>query len=88
MPALFIEIIGYLAAIIGTSLMLPQVVKTYKSKKVNDLSLGMLILYFLNCLLWLAYGIFIQAMPLIICNFVALLISIVQLAMKLKYSIK
>lgn len=85
MVVIFVEIIGYVAAIIGTSLMLPQVIKTYKSKKVNDLSLGMLVLYFLNCLLWLTYGIFIQAMPLIVCNFIALIISIVQLGMKIKY---
>ncbi len=80
------EIIGFSAAIVGTSLMLPQVIKCIKTRKVDDISLGMLLLYFFNCLLWLIYGTLIIAWPVIICNFLALIISIVQLALKLKYS--
>lgn len=79
------ETIGYLAAIIGTSLMLPQVIKSVRTKRVHDLSWLMLILYFTNCLLWGIYGYLISAMPIIICNAIALLISIVQLGLKLKY---
>jgi len=88
MTALIAEIIGYIAAAIGTSLMLPQVIKTIKTKKVRDLSIGMVFLYFLNCALWLAYGIMIKAMPVIVCNFIALLISIMQLILKLRYDKK
>lgn len=83
---LLTQIIGFLAAVVGTSLMLPQVFRTVKTKKVNDLSLVMLIFYFLNCSLWLTYGILILAWPVIICNFIALLISIFQLILKFKYS--
>lgn len=82
----FTEIIGYSAAVIGTSLMLPQIIKSFKTKKVGDLSYGMLILYFLNCVLWLAYGILIWALPVILCNFIALIISVIQIALKVKYS--
>ncbi len=80
------EIIGFTAAIIGTSLMLPQVIKSIKTKRVDDISFGMLVLYFFNCLLWLVYGTLIIAWPVIVCNFIALIISIVQLILKLKYS--
>jgi MtN3 and saliva related transmembrane protein len=80
------QIIGFLAAAVGTSLMLPQVVKTFKTKRVNDVSLVMLVFYFLNCLLWLTYGLLILAWPLIACNFIALIISIIQLVLKFKYT--
>lgn len=76
---IFTEIVGYIAAIVGTSLMLPQVIKTLKTKNSDNVSLIMLILYFLNCLLWLSYGILIVALPVILCNFVALIISIIQI---------
>lgn len=76
---LFTEVVGYLAAVVGTSLMLPQVFKTLKTKNSNYLSLTMLTLYFLNCLLWLTYGILIVAWPVIVCNFIALIISIIQI---------
>jgi MtN3 and saliva related transmembrane protein len=82
---LLTQIIGYLAAAVGTSLMLPQVIKAIKTKKVNDVSLIMLVLYFFNCSLWLTYGILIWALPVILCNFIALIISIIQLGLKLKY---
>lgn len=82
---LITQIIGFLAAAVGTSLMLPQVIKTFKTKKVDDVSLVMLVFYFLNCLLWLTYGLLILAWPLIVCNFIALIISIIQLVLKFQY---
>ena len=88
MNTIITETIGYTAAIIGTSLMLPQVIKSIKSKSVQDLSYLMLILYFLNCLSWAAYGFLIDAMPVIICNSIALAISIFQLSLKFKYNKK
>ena len=86
MDNIFLNIIGYSAAVIGTSLMLPQVIKSYKTKSVADLSWGMLILYFLNCALWLIYGILITASHLILTNAIALIISVIQVLLKLRYS--
>jgi len=86
MDNIFLNIIGYSAAVIGTSLMLPQVIKSYKTKSVADLSWGMLILYFLNCALWLIYGILISASHLILTNAIALVISVIQVLLKLRFS--
>ncbi len=79
------EIIGFAAAAVGTSLMLPQVVQSIKTKRVDDISFGMLWLYFFNCLLWLMYGILILAWPIIVCNSIALLVGMVQLFFKFRY---
>ena len=86
MTPLIAELIGYTAAVVGTALMLPQVIKSIKTKKVNDIAFGMLWLYFFNCFLWLIYGILISAMPVILCNFIALIISILQIVLKVRYS--
>ena len=86
MSIIITNVVGYTAAVIGTSLMLPQVYKSWKTKKVNDVSSGMLALYFLNCALWLAYGLLIFALPLILTNAIALLISIIQISLKIKYT--
>ncbi len=77
--------VGYMAAAVGISLMLPQVIKSIKTKKVDDLSLATVVLYVLNCLLWLIYGILLVAPPMILVNGVSLVISIVQLVLKLHY---
>ena len=80
------ELIGYAAAVVGIALMLPQVIKSIRTERVEDLSWWMLRLYFLNCALWLTYGIMISAMPVAVCNFIALIISVIQLSLKKKYS--
>lgn len=85
---LFKNILGVLATIVGTSIMLPQIYKSIRTKRVADVSWGMLILYFLNCLLWLVYGFTISALPLIATNGIALCISILQIVLKIKYTQK
>ena len=80
------KIIGFLATIVGMSLMLPQVIKTIKTKEIKDVSLLMLIFYFFNCLLWLIYGILSIDWPLIICNTFTVTVSTIQLILKFKFS--
>jgi lactoylglutathione lyase len=81
-------LIGYTAVAVGATFMLPQVLKSWKTKRVDDLSLVSVILYFANSALWLAYGILIAAWPLIFANALALVISIVQGILKLKYRLQ
>jgi MtN3 and saliva related transmembrane protein len=82
---IFKEIIGFAATIVGTTIMLPQIYKSIKTKSVSDISWGMLVLYFLNCLLWMIYGFLILAIPLILTNGIALCISILQITLKIRY---
>lgn len=42
------EIFGYAGTVTGVSFMIPQVYRTYKTKSVEDISWGMLVLFFLN----------------------------------------
>ncbi len=79
------NLIGYLAAAIGTFLMVPQVLKTIATKRVDDISNGMLAAYLVQCALWGIYGILLQAYPLIVCNAVAFCIGAFQVVLKIKY---
>jgi MtN3 and saliva related transmembrane protein len=88
MQQIFIEIVGYAAAIVGTSMMLPQVVKSLRTKKVEDLSILMCILFFLNCVLWEFYGWLLGSWPVIVANFCGIIISTTQLIIKVKYDKK
>ena len=69
-----IEIIGYLAAILGTICFLPQAVHTWRSRNTQSLSLWANLLMMLNLVLWLSYGILLNAWPLIVANTIALAI--------------
>ncbi|HEX3008401.1 MAG TPA: SemiSWEET family transporter, partial [Bacteroidales bacterium] len=73
------------AAFFGTILMLPQTYKSYKTKKVNDISMSMLVVYIINCALWEVYGWLLHSDPIIVCNLIALVIGMIQIGIKLKY---
>ena len=79
------DILGYIASIIGTLVMAPQVVRLIRTKKAANLSLGTVLLYLANCLLWFIYGCLIKAPPVILANAIGFVIGTLQLIFKLKY---
>ena len=80
---MYVEIIGFLAAILTTSAYLPQVYKIWKTKNTESVSLTMYLVMFIGIFLWLIYSLFIKSFPLIIANTVTLLIIIIILYFKI-----
>lgn len=79
------DIVGYLATVVGTSLMLPQIVRTWRTRQMGDVAFGTILLYFFNCGLWGVYAVMIRANPMIVANGLAFLISLVLLGLKLRF---
>ena len=82
---MFTEIVGYAAAFVGTLIMIPQTYKSYKTKRVNDISMSTLLVYVTNCILWETYGWLILSNPIIFCNAIGLCVGMMQITFKLKY---
>ncbi len=78
-------VLGLLAGTLTTISFLPQVIQTWKSKSAKDISLGMFVTFCAGVFLWLLYGIVIHDLPVIITNFVTLILASSILWMKLKY---
>jgi MtN3 and saliva related transmembrane protein len=81
----FINGVGYAAAAVGALLMLPQAVQSWRTRRVDDVSLGMIVLYMTNCLLWEIYGGLIHSIPVMVANGAGLFIGAWQSAMKANY---
>jgi MtN3 and saliva related transmembrane protein len=64
------EIIGLIAAVCTTFAFIPQIIKFWKTKQTNDLSLRMYSIMFIGILLWLIYGIRIDSLSIILANVV------------------
>ncbi len=79
------ELIGYTAATLTTASFVPQAVHTFKTKDVRGISLTMYSTFVVGISLWLAYGLLLDAWPIVIANAVTLTLAIAILAMKLKY---
>ena len=81
----YFEIIGFLAAILTTVAIFPQVIKVYKTQNTQSISLSMYIVFSMGILLWLVYGFYLNSLPMIIANAITLVSSIYILYMKLKH---
>ncbi len=79
------DMVGYAATAVGTCMMLPQLLKSWRSKHMRDVAAGMTVLFLLNCALWLAYGIMINATPMVVANGIGLVIGTMLIGMKLYF---
>ncbi|MDD1746379.1 MAG: SemiSWEET transporter [Methanomassiliicoccales archaeon] len=77
--------IGLLAGFLTTIGFVPQIIKGYRSKSMGDLSLFMPILIGVGMSIWLIYGIWLDSLPLILWNAVALTLNIVIIVLILRY---
>lgn len=82
----FVDILGYVAGFLTLFNMLPQVVKSYQTKSVNDISFLLVISYALSMLLWVLYAYFIVSWPIMITNGVAFFVSLTQLILMIRYN--
>jgi MtN3 and saliva related transmembrane protein len=79
------QVIGLAAGVCTATSLLPQVVKTIKEKKAEDVSLGMLLVLATGILLWIVYGIKKNDLPIIATNSFSLLVNIVMVVLGVKY---
>ncbi|MEZ4874333.1 MAG: SemiSWEET transporter [Flavobacteriaceae bacterium] len=82
------EIIGLIAATLTTSAFVPQVVKTWKTKNVEGLSLTMYSVFFVGIVLWLVYGIMVGSLSVIVANIVTAILAFVLVYFKLTFKSK
>ena len=80
-----IEIMGIIAGGLTTTSLVPQVVKTYKSRSAENLSLRMFLLFSLGVLLWLIYGFINKDLPIILANAGTLLLALTLLFFKFRF---
>jgi MtN3 and saliva related transmembrane protein len=78
-------IIGFIAGTLTTFSFVPQVLKTFRSKRCDDLSWGMLVAFTSGVCLWFVYGVFLRSAPIMLANLVTLLLLIWLVVMKIHY---
>jgi|TARA_B000000532_G_scaffold137234_1_gene110183 MtN3 and saliva related transmembrane protein len=81
-----IEIFGYIAAVLTTAAFLPQLIKTLKTKKADDVSLVTLIMFIIGVLCWIIYGYKISSIPILIANLITLILNLLILISKIYFS--
>lgn len=79
------QVIGIVAGICTSTSLIPQVVKTVKEKKAEDVSLGMLLVLGAGIILWIVYGMKKNDIPIIATNAFSLLVNITMIVLGIKY---
>jgi len=81
----FPEICGYLAGIFYASSLLPQIYKSCKTKKLDDLSWGWLFIFALALLMSLIYSYYRNLPPILISSSIELTLLLILMIMKTYY---
>ena len=80
-----IQIIGLAAGVLTSGSMVPQVVKSWKEKKAEDVSLLMLLVLLSGTALWIYYGVKKNDMPIVVTNAFSLLVNITMTVLRIKF---
>lgn len=68
--------------------MLPQLIKTIKTKEVSDLSIYIFLMLVAGNSLWTYYGFLLKDTPIIATNIFSVLLNLSMLILKIKYGKK
>jgi len=76
---------GYAAALCTTGAYVPQVLRVWRTRSTQDISLKMFLVLVTGLCLWLVYGFWKSEIPLIAANGVTLMLASTILFFKLKH---
>ena len=79
------EWIGSAAATMTTTAFVPQVWQVWRTRSAQDISFGMYAIFTAGVACWLAYGLLLNAWPIIVANGITLLLASSILTMKWRY---
>ncbi len=79
------SIIGFAAAFCTTFALVPQLLKTWRSRSTSDVSLAWSLVLTTGTFLWFVYGLRLHDVPLIAANGTGLVLSGLILALKLRH---
>jgi MtN3 and saliva related transmembrane protein len=79
------QIIGIIAGILTSVALIPQVVKVYREKKSEQISIGYVIVLMAGQAMWIVYGFVKSDIPVVATNIFSLGVSIVMIVLGIKY---
>lgn len=77
--------IGLLAGTLTTVAFIPQVIKIWLTKKADDISISMFLIFTVGVGLWMIYGIQIASLPVMLANAVTMILALIILILKYSY---
>lgn len=79
------DVVGLIAAGLGTIATAPQAIKVYRTKNTQDLSLGTFGMVTGTLFLWFIYGLMIHSLPIMIGNALGFSFNLYIVIMKIRH---
>jgi len=78
-------LLGFAAGTLTTAAFVPQVLKTWRTRSTEDISLGMFAVFAMGVSLWLVYGIYVDSLPIVLANGITLALAGAMVVFKLRF---
>ena len=79
-----VDIMGFIAGILVVISLLPQVIKSWKTRSTRDISIWRYIIYIIGLVLWITYAIIIKNAPVAAMNSFGLVLALIILGLKIR----
>ena len=83
---IWVSILGIIAASLVTSSFIPQIIKGYRTKHLDDVSYWLMITICIGMSLWIGYGIIKNDFVIIGANISTIILNMILVVMKFRYS--
>ena len=83
-----IEMVGHAGSLLSSITFMPQVYKVWQTKRTQDLSLSMMFIVFSSTIVWIIYGVGLTLWPVIICNSIIAILSLMLIYFKFTFEKK
>jgi MtN3 and saliva related transmembrane protein len=80
-----VELVGGLAAICTTGAFLPQLFRVWRLRRADEISAVTFLVFAVGTGIWLAYGLLIGSVPIVLANAATIVIASAILALKFKW---
>ena len=82
---LSVELLGFVGGALITFGLVPQVVRVWRLKSAQEISLLFTVLFIIGAVCWLVYGIVLRLSPVILWNSICLCLMFALLYAKIKF---
>ena len=79
------ELIGFIAGTFVAVSVLPQIIKSWKTKSTKDIAISWSVINLIGQILWVYYGFFLGSYSLIVMSGISLVMNISMIVLKLKH---
>jgi MtN3 and saliva related transmembrane protein len=79
------ELIGFIAGIFVAISVLPQVIKSWRTKSTRDVSILWSLINLVGQALWIFYGVRIQSYSLVIMSSLTLILNVSMIILKVRF---